>query len=71
MLIDEPSKILDEWSRRSTYSSGKHVRVVLENETVLGVTDGLESNGALRIRKDDGDLAIIQAGDVEQLRPST
>jgi BirA family biotin operon repressor/biotin-[acetyl-CoA-carboxylase] ligase len=71
MLGVEPRSIIDEWSHRSTYFSGKRVRVVLESDTVLGVTDGLESNGALRVRQDDGSIAIIQAGDVEQLRPST
>lgn len=63
-----PSEIIDEWRKRSTYYSGKPVRVVLENETLEGVTDGLEPNGALRIKRNDGTLTIVQAGDVEQLR---
>jgi BirA family biotin operon repressor/biotin-[acetyl-CoA-carboxylase] ligase len=63
-----PLKIVENWMRRSSYSSGKMVRVVLENETVTGPTDGLENNGALRIRRSDGTIAIIQAGDVEQVR---
>jgi BirA family biotin operon repressor/biotin-[acetyl-CoA-carboxylase] ligase len=71
MLSKEPSSIIDDWSRRSSYFRGKHVRAVLENETVLGVTDGLGSNGALRIRRDDGSIAMIQAGDVERLRTAT
>ena len=61
-------EILQEWRRRSTYFSGKAVRVVLENETLTGTTDGLEENGALRVRKSDGSVTIIQAGDVEQVR---
>lgn len=61
-------EILNEWRRRSTYFSGKSVRVVLENETLTGMTDGLEENGALRVRKSDGNVTIIQAGDVEQVR---
>jgi BirA family biotin operon repressor/biotin-[acetyl-CoA-carboxylase] ligase len=63
-----PAEIIDEWRKRSTYFSGKPVRVALENETFEGLTDGLESNGALRIMRSDGSLAIVQAGDVEQLR---
>ena len=63
-----PAEIINEWRRRSSYFSGKAVRVVLENETITGVTEGLEPNGALRIRRENGELAIIQAGDVEQLR---
>jgi BirA family biotin operon repressor/biotin-[acetyl-CoA-carboxylase] ligase len=61
-------EILTEWRRRSTYFSGKSVRAALGNETVIGTTDGLEENGALRVRKSDGNVTIIQAGDVEQLR---
>lgn len=65
---DGPGPVIEEWRRRSSYFSGKRVRVVLEGETVHGTTDGLEPNGALRLRKDDGQVAIIQAGDVERLR---
>ena len=63
-----PAEIIDEWRKRSSYYSGKPVRVVLENETLEGTTDGLEPNGALRVRRNDGALTIVQAGDVEQLR---
>ncbi len=63
-----PARTIENWTRRSSYSSGKLVRVVLENETLTGVTDGLESNGALRIKRADGTVAIVQAGDVEQVR---
>jgi BirA family biotin operon repressor/biotin-[acetyl-CoA-carboxylase] ligase len=63
--------IIENWSRRSSYSSGKNIRAVLGNETINGVTDGLEDNGALRIKRDDGSVATIQAGDVEQVRAAT
>jgi BirA family biotin operon repressor/biotin-[acetyl-CoA-carboxylase] ligase len=63
-----PAEMIERWKRRSSYSSGKPVRVVLESENVTGVTDGLEKNGALRIRRSDGTTVIVQAGDVEQLR---
>ena len=69
--IDGPAKILDAWRQRSSYFSGKRVRVVLENETISGVTDGLEPEGALRVRRDDGSVAVVHAGDVEQLRAAT
>ena len=65
---DGPGRIIEEWRRRSSYFSGKRVRVVLEGETVHGTTDGLEPNGAMRLRKDDGQVLIVQAGDVERLR---
>jgi BirA family biotin operon repressor/biotin-[acetyl-CoA-carboxylase] ligase len=68
---DGATKIIENWTRRSTYSSGKIVRAVLNSETISGVTDGLEENGALRIKRSDGSVAIVQAGDVEQVRAVT
>jgi BirA family biotin operon repressor/biotin-[acetyl-CoA-carboxylase] ligase len=62
--------IIREWGSRSTYFHGKQVSVTLANEMITGVTDGLEANGALRVKKDDGELTIVQAGDVERVRPS-
>jgi BirA family biotin operon repressor/biotin-[acetyl-CoA-carboxylase] ligase len=61
-------RILDDWRERSSYYRGKNVRVDSGNTVIVGVTDGLEPNGALRVIKADGDVAIVQAGDVEQLR---
>ena len=72
VLLDSPegpAAIVEEWRRRSSYFSGKRVRVVLDGETVNGTTDGLEPNGALRLRKDHGEVLIVQAGDVERVRP--
>lgn len=63
-----PATIVDEWRRRSSYFSGKPVRVTVGSETIVGTTDGLEPNGALRIVKSEGSLAVVQAGDVERLR---
>ena len=72
ILSDEngPAEILAEWRRRSSYFSGKSVRVTLENSYFDGVTDGLEENGALRVKTSDGSVKIVQAGDVERLRPN-
>jgi BirA family biotin operon repressor/biotin-[acetyl-CoA-carboxylase] ligase len=63
-----PGKIVEEWQRRSSYFSGMSVRVTFEREAFEGVTDGLEENGALRVRTSDGSLKIVQAGEVERLR---
>jgi biotin-(acetyl-CoA carboxylase) ligase len=43
------------------------VRVLVGAETITGVTDGLENNGALRVRTGEN-IRIIQSGDVERLR---
>lgn len=61
-------EIIGHWRRRSTYFSGKMVTVTMDGRRLLGTTDGLVSDGALRLRLADGSVEIIQAGDVERLR---
>jgi BirA family transcriptional regulator, biotin operon repressor / biotin---[acetyl-CoA-carboxylase] ligase len=61
-------KIRDEWTRRSSYAFGKTVRVALENETFHGTTRGIEENGALRVETATGEIRIVAAGDVTNLR---
>jgi len=63
-----PATIIEEWRRRSSYYSGKLVQVAIGNDAIRGVTDGLESNGALRVKAANGSTSIIQAGDVQRLR---
>ncbi len=68
-LTDAPSRIIEEWSRRSSYFSGKDVNVDIGNgEHYTGTTCGLEENGALRVRLSNGSVRIVQAGDVSRLR---
>ncbi len=62
------AKIRREWANRSSYYEGKNVCVKLSNETFTGTTRGLEENGALRVETSGGEIKIVQAGDVEQLR---
>lgn len=63
-----PETIRREWKERSSYYSGKPVRVVLDDETFSGVTDGLEANGALRVVLPGGSVRVVQAGDIQRLR---
>jgi BirA family biotin operon repressor/biotin-[acetyl-CoA-carboxylase] ligase len=59
-----PAAILDLFSRRSSYASGKRV-IVLQGDSVLrGTTAGLNESGFLVVRKDDGSDEIILAGGV-------
>jgi BirA family biotin operon repressor/biotin-[acetyl-CoA-carboxylase] ligase len=71
LLLDNPAAIIEEWRNRSSYYSGKQVRVATANGTITGVTDGVESDGALRVRQDDGTEVVLHAGDVERLRHET
>ena len=65
---DGAARIRDEWTRRSSYAFGKPVRVALENETIHGITRGIETSGALRVELETGEIRTVTAGDVENLR---
>jgi BirA family biotin operon repressor/biotin-[acetyl-CoA-carboxylase] ligase len=56
--------ILDLFSRRSSYASGKRVVVRQGDSTLHGTTAGLNDAGFLVVRKDDGSDEIILAGGV-------
>ncbi|MEJ7616968.1 MAG: biotin--[acetyl-CoA-carboxylase] ligase [Pyrinomonadaceae bacterium] len=59
---------LQAWTMRSTYAQGKSVRVACGPETIQGITRGLNPDGALRLETTHGDLRILHAGDVEEVR---
>lgn len=61
-------QIRREWAKRSSYFNGKNVQVKLANETLYGITCGIEENGALRVCVESGEIKIIHAGEVERLR---
>ena len=62
--------IRNEWTRRSSYASGTRVNVACVNEVFTGVTRGLESDGALRVETDAGEIKVVRAGDVTSVRQS-
>lgn len=64
----EYARILDCWRELSSSARGARVRVSLDDEEILGVTDGVAETGALRVRTDAGDVRTILAGDVVRLR---
>ena len=48
----------------STYAQGKRVMVEQEGQTLRGVTDGLDADGFLLLRTDEGQRVTILAGGV-------
>ena len=66
-----PEDLLREWSARSSYASGKRIRVVNGDQVLEGTSRGLERDGALRMETDGGEVKVIRAGDVSSLRAST
>lgn len=70
-LLDGESgaeKICAEWTQRSSYAAGKSVKVTTENEIIRGTTRGIEPDGALRVETENGEIRVVRAGDVENLR---
>lgn len=66
----QPQSIIGEWKSRSTWFAGKTVRVMVsDGESFMGITDGIGENGALRVKRENGEVSVVQAGDVEHLRP--
>ncbi|MFN2491354.1 MAG: biotin--[acetyl-CoA-carboxylase] ligase [Pyrinomonadaceae bacterium] len=62
--------IVSEWSTRSSYASGKKVRITIGDSVIAGTTRGIEIDGALRIETDTGEIRKVRAGDLTVLRPS-
>jgi BirA family transcriptional regulator, biotin operon repressor / biotin---[acetyl-CoA-carboxylase] ligase len=61
----EPAMIVQAWLARA-HPTGTRLTVHSSGEaSVTGRFDGLERDGALRLRLDDGALATVRAGDVE------
>lgn len=56
------------WCANSSYAFGRTVRVSLGDGQMVGITRGLESDGALRIETADGRTRIVRAGDVTSVR---
>jgi BirA family biotin operon repressor/biotin-[acetyl-CoA-carboxylase] ligase len=65
-----PEVIIGEWCARSSYATGKRIRVSESNENFSGITRGLERDGALRVETDDGEIKVVRAADVTLVRPA-
>jgi BirA family transcriptional regulator, biotin operon repressor / biotin---[acetyl-CoA-carboxylase] ligase len=61
----EPALLAHAWLVRA-HPIGTRLTVhASADETISGRFDGIEPDGALRLRQDDGSLDIVRAGDVE------
>ena len=61
----EPAQLAQAWLARA-HPIGTQLTVHSSaEETLSGRFDGIESDGALRLRRDGGTLVIVRAGDVE------
>jgi BirA family biotin operon repressor/biotin-[acetyl-CoA-carboxylase] ligase len=68
--LNDPGKIVDAWSNRSSYAIGKLVQVSNGDDVWQGITCGVEPDGALRLRTSSGEIKLVRAGDVYSIRTS-
>jgi BirA family biotin operon repressor/biotin-[acetyl-CoA-carboxylase] ligase len=61
-------EIIRAWSKRSPYAEGKRIRVTDNGDIVEGAARGLETDGALRVETDAGEIKVIHAGDVTVIK---
>ena len=61
----EPALLAQAWLARA-HPPGTALKVHSgAEETVSGLFDGIEPDGALRLRREDGSIELVRAGDVE------
>jgi BirA family biotin operon repressor/biotin-[acetyl-CoA-carboxylase] ligase len=69
-LLHEPDgtgKLIAAWISRSSYADGRLVKVQNGDEVIVGITRGLEADGALRLET-EGTITTLRAGDVVSVR---
>lgn len=66
-LVGEgPAPLISRFSEVSSYATGKRVLVSGPKEKMSGVTAGLDATGNLLVRRDDGQVVPVLAGDVTE-----
>jgi len=65
-LEEGPESIVARFTEVSSYARGKRVRIAAAGKSYTGTTDGLEPNGLLRVRRDEGKIEIVVSGDVTE-----
>jgi BirA family transcriptional regulator, biotin operon repressor / biotin---[acetyl-CoA-carboxylase] ligase len=61
---EPPENVLRLFAHASSYAAGRRVTVALPDGTIQGTTAGLNSDGFLIVRKDDGTDTLVIAGGV-------
>ncbi|MEU5156675.1 biotin--[acetyl-CoA-carboxylase] ligase [Glycomyces sp. NPDC021274] len=64
-----PASVIERW-RRNSATLGRHVTVSFPNgRNLTGRAAGIDEEGCLQVRTDDGAVETIAAGDIVHLRP--
>jgi BirA family transcriptional regulator, biotin operon repressor / biotin---[acetyl-CoA-carboxylase] ligase len=67
LLSEGAAGMVKRFEAVSSYARGKRVRVTNGKESFTGVTAGLEVEGLLRVKRDDGKVTTVIAGDVTEV----
>lgn len=62
------SSVVEHFEKISSYAKNKRVRVTNGAESFTGVTAGLAPEGLLQVKRDDGKIVTVIAGDVTEAR---
>ena len=68
LLRDGATSVVQRFESISSYARGKRVRVTNGKDSFTGETAGLEQQGLLRVKRDDGEIITVIAGDVAEVR---
>ena len=69
LLLDKGSAaIVEAWSAASTFARDKQIRVTAGSGEFPATTEGLEPNGALRVRRADGRQESLVAGEIIEVK---
>ena len=68
LLGEGSARVVMQFEAASSYARGKRVRVTNGRESFTGVTAGLEDTGVLRVKRDDGEMTTVIAGDVTEAK---
>ncbi len=67
-LRDGPAYVVQRFGEISQFANGKKVHVDTGRETYTGVTAGLTDDGLLTVKRTDGQVIAVIAGDVKEVR---
>jgi BirA family biotin operon repressor/biotin-[acetyl-CoA-carboxylase] ligase len=59
-----PEKVIERWEELSSYARGRRVGIESPEGAIEGITRGLTSRGALKLKMDNGELREVVSGEV-------
>jgi BirA family transcriptional regulator, biotin operon repressor / biotin---[acetyl-CoA-carboxylase] ligase len=68
LLAAGSAAIARDWAAASSFAEGKRVRVIVSAGDYSATTAGLEPTGALRLRRDDGEVISLVSGEIVELK---